>query len=172
MLTPAISVLSATEGIEAINPGLAHWSVPLTLLILTLLFAVQYKGSNAIGKVFGPVIFIWFVTIGYLGLKQIQIRPEVMKALWPSYAIEYIGHHGLHTFIILSSVILAVTGAEALYADLGHFGKRPIRLSWFLIVAPALVLNYLGQAVIALENPGTKENLFFATAKSNSVRVY
>lgn len=172
MLTPAISVLSATEGIESINPGLAHWSVPLTLLILTLLFAVQYKGSNAIGKVFGPVIFVWFVTIGYLGLKQIQIRPEVMKALWPSYAIEYIGHHGLHTFIILSSVILAVTGAEALYADLGHFGKRPIRLSWFLIVAPALVLNYLGQAVIALENPGTKENLFFATATSNSVRVY
>jgi len=172
MLTPAISVLSATEGIEAINPGLAHWSVPLTLLILAILFAVQYKGSNAIGKVFGPIIFIWFATIGYLGLKQIQIRPEVVKALWPSYAIEYIGHHGLHTFIILSSVILAVTGAEALYADLGHFGKRPIRLSWFIIVAPALVLNYLGQAVIALENPGTKENLFFATATSNSVRIY
>jgi KUP system potassium uptake protein len=172
MLTPAISVLSATEGIAAINPGLAHWSVPLTLLILATLFAVQYKGSNAIGKVFGPIIFIWFATIGYLGLKQIQIRPEVVKALWPSYAIEYIGHHGLHTFIILSSVILAVTGAEALYADLGHFGKRPIRLSWFIIVAPALVLNYLGQAVIALENPGTKENLFFATATSNSVRIY
>lgn len=172
MLTPAISVLSATEGIEAINPGLAHWSVPLTLLILALLFAVQFKGSNAIGKVFGPIILVWFVTIGYLGLIQIKIRPEVIKALWPNYAIEYIGHHGFHTFIILSSVILAVTGAEALYADLGHFGKRPIRLSWFLIVAPALVLNYLGQAVIALENPGTKENLFFATATSNSVRIY
>ena len=172
MLTPAISVLSATEGIEAINPGLAHWSVPLTLLILVLLFAVQYKGSGAIGKVFGPIIFIWFVTIGYLGFKQLQIRPEVAKALWPSYAIEYIGHHGLHTFIILSSVILAVTGAEALYADLGHFGKRPIRLSWFLIVAPALVLNYLGQAVIALEHPGTKENLFFATATNKSMRVF
>jgi KUP system potassium uptake protein len=172
MLTPAISVLSATEGIEAINPGLAHWTVPLTLLILAILFAVQFKGSEAIGKVFGPIIFIWFVTIGYLGFKQVQIRPEVTKALWPSYAIEYIGHHGLHTFIILSSVILAVTGAEALYADLGHFGKRPIRLSWFLIVAPSLVLNYLGQAVIALEHPGTKENLFFATASSNSIRLY
>jgi KUP system potassium uptake protein len=172
MLTPAISVLSATEGISAINPGLAHWSVPITLLILTILFAVQFKGSNAIGKVFGPIILLWFVTIGYLGWKQIQIRPEVTKALLPNYAIEYVGHHGLHTFIILSSVILAVTGAEALYADLGHFGKRPIRLSWFLIVAPALVLNYLGQAVIALENPGTKENLFFATATSNSVQVY
>jgi KUP system potassium uptake protein len=172
MLTPAISVLSATEGIEAINPGLAHWTIPLTLLILAILFAVQFKGSEAIGKIFGPIIFIWFATIGYLGFKQVQIRPEVTKALWPSYAIEYIGHHGLHTFIILSSVILAVTGAEALYADLGHFGKRPIRLSWFLIVAPSLVLNYLGQAVIALENPGTKENLFFATASSNSIRIY
>ena len=172
MLTPAISVLSATEGIEAINPALAHWTVPLTLVILTTLFAVQFKGSDAIGKIFGPIIFIWFATIGYLGFKQVQIRPEVMKALWPSYAIEYVGHHGFHTFIILSSVILAVTGAEALYADLGHFGKRPIRLSWFLIVAPSLVLNYLGQAVIALENPGTKENLFFATATSNSVRIY
>lgn len=172
MLTPAISVLSATEGIEAINPTLAHLTVPLTLLILVILFAVQFKGTNAIGNIFGPIIFLWFVTIGYLGLKQIQIRPEVMRALLPNYALEYIGHHGLHTFIILSSVILAVTGAEALYADLGHFGKRPIRLSWFLIVAPSLILNYLGQAVIALEHPGTKENLFFATAESNSVRIY
>lgn len=172
MLTPAISILSATEGIEAINPGLAHWSVPLTLLILVVLFAFQYKGSNAIGKIFGPIILIWFVTIGFLGFQQIRLRPEVVNALWPSYAIEYIDHHGLHTFVILSSVILAVTGAEALYADLGHFGKRPIRLSWFVIVAPALVLNYLGQAVIALENPGTKKNLFFALATTDSMRFY
>ena len=172
MLTPAISVLSAAEGMEAINPNLSHWTVPFTLLILAILFGVQFKGSNAIGKVFGPIIFIWFVTIGYLGFKQVQIRPEVTKALLPTYAVEYIGHHGLHTFIILSSVILAVTGAEALYADLGHFGKRPIRISWFVVVAPALVLNYLGQAVIALENPGTKENLFFATASTKHVRVY
>jgi KUP system potassium uptake protein len=172
MLTPAISVLSATEGIEAINPGLAHWSVPLTLLILVALFAFQYKGSNAIGKVFGPIIFVWFATIGYLGFQQIRIRPEVMKALLPNYAIEYVGHHGLHTFVILSSVILAVTGAEALYADLGHFGKRPIRISWFLIVAPALVLNYLGQAVVALEKPGTSANLFFALAPNKSAEIY
>lgn len=172
MLTPAISVLSATEGLEGINPKLARWSIPLTVLILIILFAFQVKGSSAIGKVFGPVIFIWFATIGYLGLQQIRVRPEVVKALAPNYAIEYIAHHGLHTFVILSSVILAVTGAEALYADLGHFGKRPIRLSWFLIVAPALVINYLGQAVIALENPGTKENLFFATATSNPMRIY
>lgn len=172
MLTPAISVLSATEGIEAINPGLAHWSVPLTVFILIALFALQYKGTNVIGKIFGPIILIWFLTIGYLGFQMIKIRPEVMHALWPSYAIEYIGHHGLHTFVILSSVILAVTGAEALYADLGHFGKRPIRLSWFVIVAPALVLNYLGQAVIVLENPGTKESLFFALAPNKTTLIY
>lgn len=172
MLTPAISVLSAAEGVEVINPGLAHWSIPLTLLILIALFTFQYKGSNAIGKIFGPIILIWFITIGYLGFAQIKIRPQVIHALWPSYAIEYVGHHGIHTFVILSSVILAVTGAEALYADLGHFGKRPIRLSWFIIVAPALVLNYLGQAVIALENPGTKTNLFFALAPNNSILIY
>lgn len=172
MLTPAISVLSATEGIEAINPGLAHWSVPLTVIILTALFALQFKGTNVIGKIFGPIILIWFVTIGYLGFQMIKIRPEVLHALWPSYAIEYIGHHGIHTFVILSSVILAVTGAEALYADLGHFGKRPIRLSWFVIVAPALVLNYLGQAVIVLENPNTKESLFFALAPNKTTLIF
>ena len=172
MLTPAISVLSATEGIEAIDSGFAHFTVPLTVLILTMLFAVQFKGTEVIGKIFGPIIFIWFATIGYLGYRQLQIRPEVLKALLPNYAIEYVGHHGFHTLIILSSVILAITGAEALYADLGHFGKRPIRISWFVIVAPALVLNYLGQAVIALENPGTKENLFFAIASPNLERVF
>lgn len=172
MLTPAISVLSAIEGIGAIDPGLAHFSVPITVLILVILFAFQYKGSNAIGKVFGPIIFIWFVTIGYLGFLKIQVRPEVIKALLPNYAIGYIGHHGLHTFIILSSVILAVTGAEALYADLGHFGKRPIRLSWFAIVAPALVLNYLGQAAVALEKPGIKSNLFFELATGKSMKLF
>ena len=172
MLTPAISVLSATEGIEAISPGLAHWSIPITVLILMLIFGFQFKGTTAIGKIFGPIIFIWFITIAYLGLNQIQHRPEVFKALSPYYAFEYIAHHGLNTFVILASVILAITGAEALYADLGHFGKRPIRISWFLIVAPALVLNYLGQAVVALENPGSHENLFFALAESNTMKIY
>jgi KUP system potassium uptake protein len=172
MLTPAISVLSASEGLSVVNPELARWSVPMTLAILSALFALQFKGSNSIGKVFGPIILIWFATIGYLGFVQVQRRPEVMKALSPSYAIEYVAHHGFHTFIILSSVILAVTGAEALYADLGHFGKRPIRISWFFIVAPALVLNYLGQAVIALENAGTEKSLFFSLAKSDAMKIY
>lgn len=172
MLTPAISVLSATEGIEAIEPSFSHWIVPITVLILVLLFGFQYKGSNTLGTIFGPIILIWFLSIGYFGFQQVKTDTSVIKALLPNYAIEYISHHGLHTFIILSSVILAITGAEALYADLGHFGKRPIRLSWYFIVAPCLVLNYLGQAVIALRNKGTKENLFFATAESDFAKVY
>jgi KUP system potassium uptake protein len=172
MLTPAISVLSATEGLKAINPDLANLTVPITLAILATLFGVQFKGTNALGKIFGPIILLWFVTIGYLGFVSIQRRPEVIQALSPTYAVEYVAHHGFHTFIILSSVILAVTGAEALYADLGHFGKRPIRIGWIFIVAPGLVLNYLGQAVIALENPESEESLFFALAESDGVRIY
>jgi KUP system potassium uptake protein len=172
MLTPAISVLSATEGLKEINPDLAHWSVPLTIAILVALFAVQSRGTNAIGKIFGPVVLIWFATIGVFGFMKVQDRPEVIKALSPNYAVEYVLHHGFHTFIILSSVILAITGAEALYADLGHFGKRAIRLGWFLVVAPALILNYLGQAVVAIENPHEEISLFFALAPNDTLRIF
>ena len=172
ILTPAISVLSATEGVGVISPSLAHFSMPLTVLILVILFAVQFKGTASIGKIFGPIIFNWFVTIGYLGLVKVQEEPSVLKALSPYYAVEYIGHHGFHTFVILSSVILAITGAEALYADLGHFGKRPIRISWYVVVAPALVLNYLGQAVLAIQNPSEKGSLFFGLAPSRGVLIY
>lgn len=172
MLTPAISVLSATEGLETLNADFASWTVPLTVLILVLLFAFQYKGSNTLGKIFGPIILIWFATLGYLGFIKVQDRPEVIEALLPNYAIDYVLHHGFHTFVILSSVILAVTGAEALYADLGHFGKRPIRIGWIFIVAPALVLNYLGQAVIAIEEPGVEKSLFFALAPNDATRIY
>jgi KUP system potassium uptake protein len=172
MLTPAISVLSATEGLETLNPSLATWTVPLTVFILVTLFGFQFKGTNLLGKIFGPIILLWFTTLGYLGFIKVKERPEVIEALSPVYAAEYVVHHGFHTFIILSSVILAVTGAEALYADLGHFGKRPIRIGWFFIVAPALVLNYLGQAVLAIEDPGAKRSLFFALAPNDSVRIY
>ena len=172
MLTPAISVLSATEGLETLNADLASWTVPLTVFILLTLFGFQYKGSNALGRIFGPVILIWFTTLGYLGFVKVQEHPEVIEALSPTYAVEYVVHHGFHTFIILSSVILAVTGAEALYADLGHFGKRPIRIGWIFIVAPALVLNYLGQAVIAIQEPGEDKSLFFALAPNDAVRIY
>jgi KUP system potassium uptake protein len=172
MLTPAISVLSATEGLETLNSGFTHWTVPITVVILIALFALQFKGSESLGKIFGPIIFIWFATLGYLGFREVQTYPAVLKALLPSYAIEYVGHHGFHTFIILSSVILAITGAEALYADLGHFGKRPIRLAWFFIVAPALILNYLGQAVLAIKYPESKDSLFFALAPNSAVRIF
>ena len=172
MLTPAISVLSATEGLETLNPSLATWTVPLTVFILVTLFGFQFKGTNLLGKIFGPIILLWFTTLGYLGFIKVKERPEVIEALSPVYAAEYVVHHGFHTFIILSSVILAVTGAEALYADLGHFGKRPIRIGWFFIVAPALVLNYLGQAALAIEDPGAKRSLFFALAPNDSVRIY
>ncbi len=172
MLTPAISVLSATEGLETLSADLASWTVPLTVFILLLLFGFQYKGSNTLGKIFGPVILIWFITLGYLGIIKVVEHPEVIEALSPTFAVEYVVHHGFHTFIILSSVILAVTGAEALYADLGHFGKRPIRIGWIFIVAPALVLNYLGQAVIAIQEPGEDKSLFFALAPNDGVRIY
>jgi KUP system potassium uptake protein len=172
MLTPAISVLSATEGLETLNADLVSWTVPLTVFILLLLFGFQYKGSNTLGKIFGPVILIWFITLGYLGIIKVIEHPEVIEALSPTFAVEYVVHHGFHTFIILSSVILAVTGAEALYADLGHFGKRPIRIGWIFIVAPALVLNYLGQAVIAIQEPGEDKSLFFALAPNDGVRIY
>jgi len=172
MLTPAISVLSATEGLETLNADLASWTVPLTVFILITLFGFQYKGSNVLGRIFGPVILIWFTTLGYLGFIKVKEHPEVIEALSPTYAVEYVAHHGFHTFIILSSVILAVTGAEALYADLGHFGKRPIRIGWIFIVAPALVLNYLGQAVIAIQEPGEEKSLFFALAPNDGVRIY
>jgi KUP system potassium uptake protein len=172
MLTPAISVLSATEGLETLNADLASWTVPLTVFILLALFGFQYKGSNALGRIFGPVILIWFTTLGLLGIIKVIEHPEVIEALSPVYAGEYVVHHGFHTFIILSSVILAVTGAEALYADLGHFGKRPIRIGWIFIVAPALVLNYLGQAVIAIQEPGEDKSLFFALAPNDGVRIY
>ena len=172
MLTPAISVLSATEGLETLNSAFATWTVPLTVLILVTLFAFQYKGSNLLGKIFGPVILVWFITLGLFGFIKVVERPEVIEALLPTYALDYVVHHGFHTFIILSSVILAVTGAEALYADLGHFGKRPIRIGWIFIVAPALVLNYLGQAVIAIQEPGEDKSLFFALAPNDALRIY
>jgi KUP system potassium uptake protein len=172
MLTPAISVLSAIEGLETLNADLVSWTVPVTVFILVALFALQFKGSNALGKIFGPIILIWFTTLGFLGFIKVKEHPEVIEALLPTYAIDYVIHHGFHTFIILSSVILAVTGAEALYADLGHFGKRPIRIGWIFIVAPALVLNYLGQAVIAIQGPGEDKSLFFALAPNDAVRIY
>jgi KUP system potassium uptake protein len=161
LLTPAISVLSATEGLGNINPDLVHFAVPATVVILLVLFIFQFRGSGFLGGVFGPVMLVWFLLIGGLGLYQVAQNPAALAGLNPSYAISFIGSHGWSTLIVMASVILSVTGAEALYADLGHFGKRPIRVSWFGIVAITLVLSYLGQAALILRRPELVGNAFF-----------
>lgn len=161
LLTPAISVLSATEGLGTINPDLVQFAVPATVVILLVLFIFQFRGSGFLGGVFGPVMLVWFLVIGGLGLNQVIQNPESLVALSPAYAAEFIASHGWSTLIVMASVILSVTGAEALYADLGHFGKLPIRVSWFGIVAICLVLSYLGQAALIMRNPEALGNAFF-----------
>jgi KUP system potassium uptake protein len=172
LITPAISVLSATEGLGAINPNFERFALPLTVLILILIFAFQYKGTGRLGKVFGGVILLWFFTIGLLGALAMRKHPEVLQALSPAYAIDYVVHHGFETLVIMSSVILAVTGSESLFADLGHFGKKPIRIGWFFIVMPNLVLCYLGQAANAIDDPANRENLFFSLAPNATFQIY
>jgi KUP system potassium uptake protein len=165
LLTPAISVLSAAEGLKSINPSYGAYSVPLTVVILTVLFTFQFKGTQKIGNIFGPVMVLWFVTIGYLGLSQILQNTDVLVALNPGYAVSFIATHQLHTLFVMSSVILCVTGAEALYADLGHFGKTPIRIGWFGLVGVCLVLNYFGQGAMILRDPSTIGNSFFGMVR-------
>jgi KUP system potassium uptake protein len=161
LLTPAISVVSAVEGLKSVNPAFGPWVVPITVVILAALFIFQFKGTQRIGLVFGPVMVLWFVTIGALGLGQVFQNVEVLQALNPAYALTFMAGHGWHTLVVMSSVILCVTGAEALYADMGHFGARPIRIGWFGIVGIALVLNYFGQAALVLRDPKSLGNSFF-----------
>ncbi len=167
VLTPAISVLSATEGMAVINPSLADYAVPAAVVILVGLFAVQSRGTHKIGLFFGPVMVVWFLTIASLGSYRLAGHLEALEALSPTFALSYIAAHGLASLAVASSVILAVTGAEALYADMGHFGRRPIRLSWALLVGPSLVLCYLGQAALVLEDPGTADSPFFSLAPTS-----
>ncbi len=164
VLTPAISVLSATEGLELVRPGLGTYAVPLAVIILIALFAFQYRGTHTIGLIFGPVMVIWFVVIGALGLWHALAEPTVFAALSPQYAVGFFIDNGVAAFALAGSVILAVTGAEALYADMGHFGARPIRFSWAVLVGPSLVLCYLGQAALIKMDPETAVNPFFALA--------
>ncbi|MEI6404836.1 MAG: KUP/HAK/KT family potassium transporter [Actinomycetes bacterium] len=172
VLTPAISVLSATEGLSLVNEGLSHSSVPITVVILVLLFAVQRRGTHRIGQVFGPIMVLWFGTIAVLGAIRLFEHPDVIKALSPTYAIAYIHHHGFHSVILLSSIILCVTGAEALYADMGHFGARPIRMAWWILVGPSLVLCYLGQAALVAEHPEAISNPFFSLPTNTGVTFF
>ena len=166
LITPAISVLGAVEGLEVATQGLKPYVVPLTILILAALFSVQRIGTGGVGKVFGWVMLLWFVTIAALGLKQIFRVPEVWSAVNPAYAMRFFQENGLRGFHQLGAVFLVLTGAEALYADMGHFGKRPIRLAWFALVLPALFLNYLGQGALVLENPAAASNPFYRLAPS------
>ena len=146
VITPAISVLSAVEGLEVVSPAFKQGVIPITLVILFALFAVQKHGTAGIGKFFGPITLIWFAVLALLGISQIATNPGILVALSPHYALMFMWGNPGTTFIILGAVVLCVTGAEALYADLGHFGKKPIRLAWFSVVMPSLVLNYFGQA--------------------------
>jgi KUP system potassium uptake protein len=162
MITPAITVLGAVEGIGVATPALERFVVPLAALILVGLFVLQPKGSGSIGKIFGPVMILWFCALALLGIWHTAQEPSVLAALNPWFGIRFFLDNGWHGFVTLGSVFLVVTGGEALYADLGHFGARPIRLVWFGLVLPALLLNYWGQGALLLRDPGAAENLFYA----------
>jgi KUP system potassium uptake protein len=164
VITPAISVLGAMEGLEVISPTFTQYVVPLTLVILFCLFLVQKKGTSGIGIFFGPITVVWFAVIALLGVMHIATNPEILWAISPQYALGFMWHNPGVTFIILGAVVLCVTGAEALYADLGHFGKKPIRLAWFSVVMPALVLNYFGQGALLLKTPAAVKNPFYMMA--------
>ena len=167
MITPAISVLSAVEGLEAV-PGLSGrinpWILSISIAILIALFAVQSRGTSAVGKYFGPITAVWFLVLGGLGVWHLSDDPEILWALSPAPAVMFFLQHGFLGFIVLGSVFLAVTGAEALYADMGHFGRKPINVAWLLLVLPCLTLNYLGQGAFMLAHPDQIDNLFFAMA--------
>jgi KUP system potassium uptake protein len=161
MITPAISVLSAVEGLKLAAPALEHYVVPLTVLILVVLFAVQSRGTARVASAFGPVMVVWFATLGVLGLVHLADDPSVLAAINPLYAIQFLLSHGTIGLVTLGAVFLAVTGGEALYADLGHFGRKPIQAGWLYFVLPSLLVNYFGQGALILSNPAAIENTFY-----------
>jgi KUP system potassium uptake protein len=166
VITPAISVLSAVEGLEVATPLFSPFIIPITVIILIALFMFQRKGTSLVGAVFGPLTSVWFLTIAILGINSIIKEPSILLALNPYYAFHFFMVHGMHGLIVLGVVFLVVTGGEALYADIGHFGKAPIRRAWFTFVLPCLVLNYLGQGALLLEKPELASNPFYLMAPS------
>ena len=161
VITPAISVLSAVEGLEIVSPSLSKYVIPITLIILIFLFLIQRTGTHIVGSLFGPIMLIWFFVLGLMGIYHIIDNPHVLIAVRPLYAIMFLYEHSVQAFIVLGAVFLVLTGAEALYADMGHFGPKPIRLAWFFVAMPALLLNYFGQGAMLLSNPSAIENPFF-----------
>lgn len=164
IITPAISVLGAVEGLEVITPSLKVLVVPVAVAILVGLFFVQSRGTAKVGRIFGPIMAVWFVAIAFLGLIEIVTAPEILFAVNPLYGVRFFIDHGFGAFVLLGAVVLAVTGGEALYADMGHFGRRPIRIAWFALVFPALLLNYFGQGALILRHPEGALNPFFMLA--------
>jgi KUP system potassium uptake protein len=161
VITPAISVLSAVEGLEVVTPAFKPYVLPISLLVLTGLFLIQSKGTAKVGAIFGPVMLFWFTTLGALGAMNVMRHPDVLRAINPAYAVAFFANNQWHGFLALGAVVLAITGGEALYADMGHFGRRPIKLAWFGYVFPALYLNYLGQGALILDNPLAVKSPFY-----------
>ncbi|MBV8895445.1 MAG: potassium transporter Kup [Acidobacteriaceae bacterium] len=171
VITPAISVLSAVEGLTLASSAFKPWIVPLTCVILLGLFGIQRRGTGNVGRLFGPIMVVWFLTLALLGIWHIAERPNILQSVLPTYAISFFGRHGLHGLLILGSVVLVVTGGEALYADLGHFGRSPIRRAWLWLVFPALLLGYLGQGALVLSHPKAIDNPFFAQVPAGVATV-
>ncbi|MBA3754206.1 MAG: KUP/HAK/KT family potassium transporter, partial [Nitrospira sp.] len=164
IITPAISVLSAVEGLTLATDVFNPYILPITVALVALLFSIQRRGSGKIGSIFGPIMLVWFATMALLGLRSLLHTPEVLLAANPSYAIEFLWRHAGIGFLVLGSVFLVLTGAEALYADMGHFGRRPIQLGWFAIALPALLLQYFGQGALLMRNPAALANPFYLLA--------
>lgn len=164
IITPAISVLSAVEGLEVVAPSFHHWTQPTAILILFALFMFQRKGTARVGALFGPVMLMWFSTLAVLGVFNIASHPAVLSAINPWYALKFFQEHGISSMLVFGAVVLAVTGGEALYADMGHFGRKPIQTAWLGLVLPSLVLNYFGQGTLLLQNPEALNNPFFLLA--------
>jgi KUP system potassium uptake protein len=161
VITPAISVLSAVEGIEVVSADFKPYVIPITLIILILLFFIQKKGTSTVGILFGPIMVVWFGVLALMGVHNIVDNPQIIAAVNPVYAANFLVEHSLQAFIVLGAVFLVLTGAEALYADMGHFGIKPIRYAWFFIAMPSLLLNYFGQGAMLLNNPEAISNPFF-----------
>jgi KUP system potassium uptake protein len=172
VITPAISVLSAVEGLNVATTFFEPYVVPITIGILIALFLVQRKGTAGIGKVFGPIIILWFTTLGALGIRWILVEPGVLAAVNPWHGIAFFAHNGVAGFLVLGSVFLVVTGGEALYADMGHFGRSPIRIAWFGVVLPGLLLNYFGQGALLLRHPEAAEHVFYRLAPDSPWLLY
>ena len=164
LITPAISVLSAVEGLKVVSPALGKYVIYISLILVSILFAVEKFGTGKIGAIFGPIMLVWFFIIGYLGLLEIIEKPSILKALNPIYGINFLINYSGVSIAILGAIVLAITGGEALYSDMGHFGRRPIKFSWFLIVFPALLLNYFGQGALLIADPKTIDNPFYRLA--------